>query len=178
MKRILLFVALLTAASLAGFFCRTSPARAQEAHEHQHEHSDKVGRVSFPVSCNAQARRQFNHAVAWLHSFEYEQAEKVFNEVTVIDPRCGMGYWGVAMSNYHPIWAPPNAAELKKGWEAVERAKSVGARTQRERDYIAAIEIFYKYSDKLDHRSCTHSYSEAMEQLQCLYPADREAGLF
>ncbi|MCA1633662.1 MAG: hypothetical protein LC802_08080 [Acidobacteria bacterium] len=98
--------------------------------------------------------------------------------MTVTDPRCGMGYWGVAMSNYHPIWAPPNAAELKKGWEAIENAKSVGARTGRERDYIAAIEFFYKGSDRLDHRTRTLAYSEAMERLYRRYPSDREAGVF
>src|SRR5258708_5008402 len=147
MNRILLIATPLTAAFLVVFFCHTPSAGAQEAHQHQHEHSEKLGRVTFPVSCTPQARKQFNRAVAWLHSFEYEEAEKAFTEVTVTDPRCGMGYWGIAMSNYHPIWAPPNAAELQKGLAAIEKARSTGARTQRERDYIAAIEGFYKASD-------------------------------
>jgi len=177
-KRILLFAVPLTASLLLAFVCHLPSAQAQEAHQHQHEHSEKLGRVNFPVSCTAKAQRQFNRAAAWLHSFEYEEAEKVFAEVTVTDPRCGMGYWGVAMSNYHPIWAPPNAAELKRGWEAIENAKSVGARTGRERDYIAAIEFFYKDSDRLDHRTRTLAYSEAMERLYRRYPSDREAGVF
>jgi tetratricopeptide (TPR) repeat protein len=120
----------------------------------------------------------FNHAVAWLHSFEYEEAGRAFTEVTVADPRCGMGHWGVAMSNYHPLWAPPSAEELKRGREAVEKARSAGARTQRERDYIAAIEVFYKDSDRLDHRSRALAYGEAMGQLYRRYPSDREAGVF
>jgi len=115
MKRILLIATPLTAAFLVVFFCHAPSAGAQEAHPHQHEHSEKLGRVNFPVSCTAQARKQFNRAVAWLHSFEYEEAEKVFTEVTVTDPRCGMGYWGIAMSNYHPIWAPPNAGRIAEG---------------------------------------------------------------
>lgn len=178
MKRTLLIATPLTAAFLVAFFCHTPSARAQAAHQHQHEHSEKLGRVNFPISCSPQAQKQFNRAVAWLHSFEYEEAEKVFTEVTVTDPRCGMGYWGIAISNYHPIWAPPNAAELQKGSAAIEKAKSVGARTGRERDYIAAIELFYKDSDKLDHRTRTLAYSEAMEQLYRRYPSDREAGVF
>jgi tetratricopeptide (TPR) repeat protein len=177
-KRILLFAAPLTASLLVAFFCHTPLAKAQEAHPHQHEHSEKLGRVNFPVSCSTQAQRQFTRAVAWLHSFEYEEAEKVFTEVTVTDQRCGMGYWGIAISNYHPLWAPPGAAELKKASSAVEKAKSLGARTQRERDYIAAIEVFYKESDKLDHRTRVLAYSEAMEQLHRRYPTDREAGVF
>src|SRR6185503_9943094 len=94
------------------------------------------------------------------------------------DPRCGMAHWGIAMSNYHPIWAPPSVAELKKGLNAIEKAKSVGARTERELDYIAAIEFFYKDSDKLDHRTRALAYGEAMERLYRRYPSDSEAGVF
>ena len=178
MKHNLPVAALSTAALLVAFVCHIPSAGAQEAHQHQHEPSEKLGRVNFNVSCNPQAQRQFNRAVAWLHSFEYEEAEKAFSEVTVTDPQCGMGYWGIAMSNYHPIWAPPTAAELKKGLSAIEKAKVVGARTRRERDYIAAIEVFYKDSDKLDHRTRKFAHSEAMEQLYRRYPSDREAGVF
>jgi tetratricopeptide (TPR) repeat protein len=177
-KRTFLIVALLNAALLVAFLCHIHSATAQEADRHKHEHSEKLGRVNFTTSCTTKAQRQFNRAVAWLHSFEYEEAEKVFTEVTVTDPRCGIGYWGIAMSNYHPLWAPPNAAELKKGWEAIEKGKAVGARTGRERDYITAIELFYKDSDKLDHRTRTFAYSEAMEQLHRRYPSDLEAGVF
>jgi len=147
-------------------------------HPHRHEASEKLGQVHFATSCNREAQRQFNRAVAWLHSFEYEEAEKVFTEVTITDPRCGMGYWGVAMSNYHPIWAPPTAAELHRGRTAVEKAKMVGANTPRERDYIAAIEVFYKDSDKVDHRTRTFAYSDQMKQLYQRYSSDPEAGVF
>jgi tetratricopeptide (TPR) repeat protein len=178
MKSILLFAASLTASLLAVGLRHAPSAAAQEAHQHQHEHSEQIGRVNFPVSCNSDARARFNRAVAWLHSFEYEEAEKAFAEVTRADPRCAMGYWGVAMSNYHPIWAPPSAAELKKGREAVERAEAIGARTRRERDYVAAIRTFYTDSDRLDHRTRALAYGDAMEQLHRRYPSDREAGVF
>ncbi len=178
MKRILLFAAQLAILLVAALFCHNPSARAQMAHEHQREDSEKIGRVNFPISCSAEAQKKFNRASAWLHSFEYEEAEKLFTEVTVTDPRCGMGYWGVAMSNYHPLWAPPNATELKRGRESIEKAKSVSSRTQRERDYIAAIELFYKDSDKLDHRTRVLAYSEAMEQIHRRYPSDREAGIY
>ena len=89
-----------------------------------------------------------------------------------------MGYWGVAMSNYHPLWAPPTADELQKGSSAMEKAKAAGARTQRERDYIAAIDVFYKDADTLDHRKRAFAYSDAMKQLHQRHPSDREAGVF
>jgi tetratricopeptide (TPR) repeat protein len=160
-------------ATLLGLLCVTT-VKSQEAHQHEHD----LGKVNFQTSCSVSAQQQFNHAVAWLHSFEYEEAEKAFTQVTIIDPACGMGHWGIAMSNYHPIWVPPTDAELKKGRAAVEKAKSVGARTARERDYIAAIEVFYKNADRLDHRARALSYRDAMERLHRHYPRDREASVF
>ena len=153
-----------------------SVVRAQEMH--RHDSSEELGQVNFPVSCNVAARRQFNRAVAWLHSFEYDAAEKAFSEISVADPQCGMAYWGIAMSHYHPLWAPPTPAELQKGSSAVEKAKVAGARTQREQDYIAAIEVFYKDVDKLDHRTRAFAYNNAMEQLYRRHAADNEAGVF
>lgn len=154
-------------------------ASAQESgHQHRHDASEKLGDVSFSVSCTPAAQKQFNHAVAWLHSFEYEEAEKAFTQVATTDPRCGMAYWGVAMTNFHPLWAPPTADELKRGWTAVEKAKEIGAGTQRERDYIKAIETFYKDADKIDHRTRTFAYNDAMKQLYQTYPSDQEAGVF
>jgi tetratricopeptide (TPR) repeat protein len=163
--------------SVALFFF-IAPIRAQEMHPHTHDRAEKLGQVNFKVSCTPQAQKQFNHAVAWLHSFEYEEAEKAFTEVTVTDPQCGMGYWGIAMSNYHPLWVPPTAAELKRGWSAVEKAKSVSARTPREQAYIGAIESFYKDYDKLDHRARTLAYSDAMKRVRELNPSDHEADVF
>ena len=173
MKSQLLFATLLTAVFL------TAPAAlAQEDHTHRHEHSAQLGRVSFPVSCTRAAQQQFNRAIAWLHSFEYEEAEKSFTAAAEADPKCGMAYWGIAMSNYHPLWAPPLAAELERGSKAVEKAKSVGARTQRERDYITAISTFFTNTDKLDHQARVFAYVDAMARLHKLYPSDQEAGVF
>jgi tetratricopeptide (TPR) repeat protein len=89
-----------------------------------------------------------------------------------------MGYWGIAMSLYHPVWAPPTPADLKKGTAAVEKARSAAAKTQRERDYIAAIEAFYKDSDKVAHRERTLAWRKAMQQLSARYPEDPEASIF
>lgn len=181
MKRIFEVIILSIAGLCVAFVSLSSSASAQDGHQphtHKHEPAEKLGRVNFTISCNPQAQRQFNRAVAWIHSFEYDEAEKAFCEVTVSDPRCAMGYWGIAMSNYHPIWAPPSNVELKKGSDAIEKARTIGARTGRERDYIAAIDAFYRDSDKLDHRTRAFAYSKAMEQLYGRNQADREAGVF
>ena len=153
-------------------------ASAQEMHPHRHDRSEKLGTVNFSVSCKPAAQKQFNRAVAWLHSFEYEEAEKAFTEVSNMDQRCAMAYWGIAMSNYHPLWAPPTAAELNKGLSAIQKATEIGGGTPREQAYIAAIETFYKDHDKIDHRTRTFAYSDAMKQLHERHASDREAGVF
>ena len=151
---------------------------AQDVDRHRHDASEKLGEVHFVVSCTPQAQKQFNRAVAWLHSFEYEEAEKAFSEIAATDPRCGMAHWGVAMSQYHPLWAAPTAEELKKGWSAIEKAKTVSAQTQRERDYISALEAFYKDAGKVDHRTRTFAYHDAMKRVYESNPSDQEAAVF
>src|SRR5438445_2238527 len=139
---------------------------------------EKLGTVTFPVACTPAASQQFARAVALLHSFWYEEAVKAFTEVTVTDPSCAMGFWGVAMRRYYPLWYSPSEATLKAGLAVLDRAKAVGAKTQRERDYLAAIETFYRDWDKSDHRSRTVAYEKAMERLYARYPDDHEAAIF
>lgn len=174
MKRTVLLAAILCAPLLT--------AAAQHGEQHRHEPDEKrltkLGRVNFRTSCANKAQEQFNHAVAWLHSFEYEEAEKIFTQVSVLDPRCGMAYWGIAMSNFHPLWVPPTPAELQKGSNAAAQAMRVGAATQRERDYIAAIASFYNDAAHLDHRTRTFSYSESMKKIYQNNPTDDEAAIF
>jgi len=137
-----------------------------------------LSEVNFPISCGAAAQKKFNEAVWILHSFWYDEAVKAFTGVTEIETDCAMGYWGVAMSHWYPLWYPPNAAALKAGSEAVEKAVAAKPKTDRERDYIAAIAIFYRDNDKIDHRTRAVAYEKAMEQVHLKYPDDPEGGVF
>ncbi|HZY10878.1 MAG TPA: hypothetical protein VFF29_06955, partial [Bacteroidota bacterium] len=150
---------------------------AQKGEHHKSSKIEIIGKVHFPVSGNSLAQDQFNRGMALLHSFWYEEAGKTFGSITNIDPSCVMAYWGLATSYYHPLWDPPDAATLKKGWETIQKAKSIGATTDRERDYIEAIEVYYKDSDKLDHRTRALAYEKALEQLYLRYPDDQEAAV-
>ncbi|MGE0258331.1 MAG: hypothetical protein AB7H71_02425 [Alphaproteobacteria bacterium] len=136
------------------------------------------GEVNFPISCGAESQKSFNHAVWILHSFWYPEALRQFTEITKAEPGCAMGYWGIAMSNWYPLWFPPSPAMLKAGSEAVAKATEAAPKTEREKDYIAAVGVFFRDSDKLDHRTRTVAYETAMEQLYQRYPEDREAGVF
>lgn len=153
-------------------------ANAQEPHQHQHDTTEKLGQVRFPVSCLPITQQKFNRALALLHSFQYVEAERAFTDITASEPDCAMAWWGAAMSMYHPLWAPPTPAELQKGREAVGRAKAANANTPREREYIAALETFYKDADTLGHWQRARAYATSMESVSRRYPQDREAAIF
>jgi hypothetical protein len=163
------FVAIVLAAALAGA-AGTHPASGQV---------EKLGKVSFPTSCSPAVQPQFDRAVALLHSFWFGHAIKGFTDVAQADPSCGIAHWGAAVAWLgNPLAGPPVARGLQEGSAAVARAKAAGAKTQREQDYIAAIEVFYKDHDKVDHRTRAVAYEKAMEALAARYPQDREAAIF
>jgi len=62
--------------------------------EHRHGVPEKLGKVDFPVSCADEVHQGFQRAVALLHSFAYEDAEKGFHDVAAQDPKCAMAWWG------------------------------------------------------------------------------------
>jgi hypothetical protein len=156
------------------------PGRADEQHSHSHFGDlGQVGTVHFPTSCSPAVQKQFERAVAMLHSFWYEEPEKTFRSIAAADPNCSMASWGVAMSLWPPLWPwTPDAESLKQGLTAVAKAQSITGRTARERDYIAAIAKFYENYDKTDHRTRALAYETAMEQVAQRYADDREAYIF
>jgi tetratricopeptide (TPR) repeat protein len=173
----------ITALSAAAMtLCLAAGVPADEGHSH--DHGEQLGKVDFPVSCNAAAGAAFERGVALLHSFQYDDAETAFADAAAADPTCAMAHWGTAMSLYHPVWAAanpsaaPTAADLKKGAEAVEKARAAGPKTDREKDYVAAVAAFYTGADTLDHRSRAMAFEKAMGEVAARHPEDREAAIF
>jgi hypothetical protein len=145
-------------------------ARAQE---------EKLGEVSFPISCSASAQMQFNRAVAMLHSFFFPETVKAFTAIARQEPSCAMAYWGVAISQRpNPLVAPFPAELMKNAWEAIEAGRAASAKTQREKDWIEALAVFFKDYDKVDLRTRTLAYEAAMARLTTNYPDDNEAAIF
>jgi len=163
------------------YFCVASavlsPALDQEMHAHHHDDMERLGTVSFPISCEAGSQKSFERGVALLHSFGYEEAEQQFVELSQKDPACAMAHWGIAMSLFHQIWERPEPAALRRGHEELEKAQKIGAQTEREREYISALAIFYADSDA-DYLKRAGAYSDAMGKLYQQYPTDLEAGAF
>jgi Tetratricopeptide repeat len=167
--------------ALAVTFCLfTISSYADDQHDHAHfGDMGQVGTVHFPTSCSKAVQPQFERAVAMLHSFWYEEAEKSFRTVADADPHCAMAQWGVAMSLWHPLWpGAPDTDTLKKGQAALLQTRSVPAPTERERDYIAAIATFYEDPEKRDHRTRALAYEKAMQGVAEKYSSDREASIF
>jgi len=139
---------------------------------------EMFGTVSFTASVPGSLKNDFNIAIALLHSFEYDEAEKVFAKIIDQAPGCAMAYWGVAMCNFHPLWFPPTPPELQKGSKAAQVARSIEGKTKRESDYIEAIGQFYEHADRLDHRSRVLNFEKAMQKIYENYPDDEEAVVF
>lgn len=160
------------------FLFFVSPPVLPQEHDHSHHAAEELGEVHFPVSCKPEVQKDFDRAVALLHSFWYGEAEKAFDAISKTDPGCGMAYWGMAMSNFHPLWAPPTPAEMERGKAAAAKAVALSAKTDREKAFIAAIDAFYRESDTQDHRTRTLAYEKAMEQMYGSYPEDLEVAAF
>ena len=138
---------------------------------------ERLGAVNFSISCASAVQAPFNRGVALLHDFWYEEAKPQFEAIAKADPGCAMAYWGVAMSDFHQIWNRPNEAAQKRGWEAMQKAQSLGAKTARERDYIAALSDFFR-PGKAEFPERIAAYSAAMGKLYAAYPDDVDAGAF
>ena len=135
----------------------------------------KFGKVHFETSCNPEAQKLFDRAMLYQHSFWYRASQKVFEDVLKADPECGVAYWGIALSLLLNPHAAPPVKNLAEGAAAITKGQSVGAKTQRERDYIDALAVMYADYEKVDHRTRIVAYSKAMEQLAQRYPNDDEA---
>ena len=152
--------------------------QAQDEHA-GHNFTSEFGKVHFEISCNPSVQREFDRAVAMLHSFFYPETEKAFQTVAQEDPSCAMAYWGIAISQRpNPLTAPFAPGLLKQGWEAIQKARAASAPTQRERDWIEALATFFDSYDVVDQRTRSQRYEAAMARLYRRYATDTEAAAF
>lgn len=151
-----------------------------QEHEHGVGSAEHLGTVSFATSCSAAVQPQFDRAVALLHSFEFAPAIQTFETIGTADPSCGIAYWGVALGS----WGNPFAAgqklpaQIERGRDAIEHARRSGARTERERGYIAAVAELYRDPDGRDQRTRVLAYRDAMAALAASHADDMEASIF
>ena len=161
-------IKMLAAVIATGFVCVAQPVKAQAV-------DPKLGKVHFETSCTPEAAAAMDRGMLFQHSFWYRASQREFNKALTADPGCGIAYWGIALSLlWNPHTAPP-PKNLAEGAAAIAKGKEVGARTERERDYIAALAEMYADYEKVDHRTRVLNYMHAMEKLAAKYPSDDEA---
>jgi len=170
--------ALKSLALLTMLLCAAVSWAHEEAGDSTPAVKERFGTVHFPVSCTAAAQKQFDRAVTMLHSFFYPETIKAFSKVAEIDPQCAMAYWGIAISQRpNPLVGPWDKATLQRGLDAIQKGKPL-ATTEREQDWLTAMELFFKDYDKIDQPARTKLFEKAMEALYAKYPEDDEAGVF
>ena len=165
-------------ASLAALcFSLGSPALAQHT-AHSHSTPARLGKVHFPVECNAEAQQAFNTAITYYHSFAWQHIREPLEQVLRADPSCGMAHWARALSSLDNPFLWPGVispATLAQGNQVLEGARRAGLKSQRERDYVEALGAFFRDHDRLDHRTRAKALETAMEQVMSTYPQDTEA---
>ena len=153
-------------------------AIAQEADAHHHA-VGRLGRVSFPVSCTAEAGRRFEHAMAVLHSFWFEEGPRAFGAVLEADPNCAMAHWGLALNAWgNPFAGGPSGAALVEGAQDAERASANPARSARERGFIAATAALYRDTAGTSNAVRLQAYTDTMARLYRAYPRDTEVAIY
>ena len=168
MPRFLFAAAITTVAT----FGPCSPVFAQD------DADQKFGKVHFATTCNEVAQRRFDRGMRYQHSFWYAESKEIYQEAIKADADCAIAYWGIALallSNPHNAIPAPN---LPPGLAAIEKAKAIGAKTERERDYIDALAVMYVDYDKIPQQARVQSYLKKMEALAAKYPGDDEAQIF
>ena len=141
----------------------------------QSDVDQQLGSVHFPTSCNEVAQRRFDRAMRYQHSYWYLAAKEVFEEALKADPTCSMAHWGIALTLLdNPHNAIPQA-NLAPGLAAIQKAKAMNAKTERERDYIDALLLMYADYDKLSHVQRIRAFRDAEEKIAAKYPDDDEA---
>ncbi len=159
---------------------------SQETEQHlQNESSDhEHGIVELSISCNEEAQAEFETGLAHLHHMMYEQARPHFEAATEADSECAMAHWGIAMTSFYPLWMPTPDALLERGQEAVKTAREIGAPTEREEAYIAAVEAFFtnpeppQESRAKDHEARVKAWKKAQRELHENHPDDVDGAAF
>src|SRR5499427_10360870 len=141
---------------------------------------DKLGKVEFANSCSPAVQEKLLRGIAMLHSFYYSATLKAFEEVAAEDNSCAIAAWGYAsILMQNPLagtGASPKEAALAQG--AIDKGRKMGAKTQRERDYLEAVAAYYEDFANRTERQRQLARAKAYEALAAKYPDDDEAQIF
>ena len=142
--------------------------------------SGTLGKVSFATSCDPKVQAAFERAVAMLHSFWYSAGEKAFRTFSRTTPNARSPRGAsrrLLMSN--PLAGQGASAKgAEQAQAAIDQGRRIGAKTQRERDYIEAVAAYYEDFATRPERERQIARAKAYEALAKRYPTDDEAQIF
>src|SRR5215472_10289769 len=142
------------------------------------QQDEMLGKVSFPTSCDPKVQAEFERGVAMLHSYWFLYARRTFESVLQQDPTCAIAYWGVAMDLLgNTLAVTPTRADAQAAWDALQKARAIGAKSERERDWIEALSAYFRDHDKVPVDARLAAYNTAMERMAQRYPDDYEANV-
>ena len=152
----------------------TRPTIAQETYK-----DEAIGTVNFAVSCDAEVADDFNRALAFLHHMQYEESRSAFEEIAQLNSGCAMAHWGIAMTLFQPLWpSRPSPENLQRGFKEIEKAQTLGLKSAREADLVAATAAFYQEPTSADWWTRIERWSEGMEKAYQARPEDVETSVF
>jgi tetratricopeptide (TPR) repeat protein len=152
--------------------------QAADDEHRSHPAPEKLGTVTFPTSCATALKPAFERALALLHSFAYTASEQAFRDVAARDPDCAIAHWGIAMTRFHQLWEPPSGPDLREGAEQVRRAMQIRSETPRERQFIEALDAYFRDAQKDAHVVRAQRYARAMANVARSNPGDPESQIF
>jgi hypothetical protein len=152
------------------------PAAAHDDDARADKPGEIIGKVHFPVSCNEAAQQEFDHALALYHSFWFDPANEAYKKVLELDPKCGMAYWGLALSALgNPFGWPAPAKAMQAGAAYIDKAREVSAGSERERAFIDSLAKLFENWQTTEHRSRALGWEQGMEKIAAAYPDDVES---
>jgi tetratricopeptide (TPR) repeat protein len=139
------------------------------------QQDERLGKLSFPTSCDPKVQAEFERGVAMIHSYWFTIARRTFEGVLRDDPNCAMAHWGVAMDILGNMFvSPPTRDGANAAWAELEKARAAGPQTERERDWIEALSAYYRDHEKTPVNARLAAYRTAMARMAERYPDDFE----
>jgi tetratricopeptide (TPR) repeat protein len=130
------------------------------------------------TTASPEAQRYFDQGLAFLYAFNHDEAIRSFRRAAVLDPKCAMAFWGVAVANGPHINNPVVPEDrAKAAWEALTRARAlVSSASGVERSLIDALASRYAWPPPEDRRPLEQAYADAMRGVWQALPEDADVG--
>lgn len=140
---------------------------------------EEIGPYRRPVTTSSdEAQRYFDQGLAWMYSFNHDEAIRSFAKAAELDPDCAMAWWGISICE-GPNYNDPVMTDERSGaaWSALKEAEARAASASPvERGLIEALAARYAFPWPEDRAALNEAYAAAMEELLARFPDDPEVG--